>query len=425
MKAKRSLLFLLLFFGSVAGSMAGDACGPADAGVCAPAEATLPFLRALQEETAAAAQAADSGGRFWKAGAATKAPVYVNKKLLVFYTYDCPHCRLALEQLGPLTGGRPGLVVEVLEVKRDNGNRRRLAAELASRGRRLEGFPTFIAGGNVLTGFSRGRGQAELKVLLDGLYSVSGQVPAPVRLPLLGEVDPFSVPLLWFSFLLGLLDGLNPCAMWVLMFLMGLLVYTGSQKRMLLTGAIFVAASALVYFAFMAAWFNLFLVVGSARWITAGLGAVAVLMGLVNLKEIFFFRRGVSLMITDGDKLRLAGKIRRVMTAHGTAALVAGTVLLAGFVNLIELGCTMGLPAVFTRVLAVRQAGIAEKYWYMAVYNIAYIIPLAMIVLLFVFTAGRYKMTERHGKILKGISGALMLALGLIMVLRPEVLMIK
>jgi cytochrome c biogenesis protein CcdA len=148
-------------------------------------------------------------------------------------------------------------------------------------------------------------------------------------------------------------------------------------------------------------------------------------MGLVNIKELFFFKKGFSLMITDGAKNELAGKIRGIINAHDTAAMLGATVLLAVFVNLIELGCTIGLPAVFTRVLSVRDAGLAEKYWYMAVYNAAYVIPLLLIVSLFILTMGRYRMTESHGKLLKGISGVLMLLLGLLMLFRPEALLLN
>ncbi len=347
--------------------------------------------------------------------------------IMIFHTYDCPHCRAALRWASSLRREYPGLALEDYEVKLNPRNREFMAAALAERGEIVSGFPTIVVGKRVMVGFSPSRTPGEIKAELDRLYGrPSAGCPAPedIQVPLLGRIDPASVSLLNFSFTLGLLDGLNPCAMWVLMFLMGLLLYTRSRRRMLFIGSVFVAASGLVYFAFMAAWFNLFLVIGHARWITAGLGLIAVLMGLVNLKELFFFKKGVSLMIADGAKAGLAAKVRGILNQHGGAAMAFSTVLLAVFVNLIELGCTIGLPAVFTRVLALREAGLAEKYWYMAVYNAAYIVPLALIVSVFVCTMGRYRMTESHGKVLKGVSGALLLLLGLLMLLKPEALLL-
>jgi len=353
---------------------------------------------------------------------AAAAPVRVELEL--FYTYDCPHCKKALAWLPSLKTVYPDLVINSYEVKRNKKNRGLLARRLAGAGAAPAGFPTFFAGEKLVVGFVESRSPEEIKAALDAAYGKPG-CPCEkkdIEVPLLGKINPASVSMLQFSFALGLLDGLNPCAMWVLMFLMGLLGYTGSPRKMLLIGGIFTAASALVYFAFMAAWFNLFLIIGSARWLTAALGVIAAGMGLVNIKELFFFKRGVSLMISGRAKVKLGEKIRRIIAERETAVMVTATAALAVFVNLIELGCTIGLPAVFTRVLSVRQAGFWAKYGYMAIYNAAYIVPLAVIIALFVFTMGRYRMTEAHGKILKGISGALMLALGLLMLLYPEAL---
>lgn len=350
----------------------------------------------------------------------TSAPI--EAEIAFFYAYDCPHCRKAITWLSTLNAAYPGLRVNTYEVKRDKNNLTLFAQYLTAHKAAPSGFPAFFIGEKLLTGFSPNRTPAEITAALDILTGKAG-CPCEshgINVPLLGKIDPSSVSMLNFSLALGLLDGLNPCAMWVLMFLMGLLAYTGSPRKMLIIGGIFTVTSALVYFAFMAAWFNLFLIIGHARWITTALGVIAAVMGLVNLKEIFFFRRGVSLMISGKAKIKLGEKIRRIIAERETAVMIAATAALAVFVNLIELGCTIGLPAVFSRVLSLRQAGFWQKYGYIAVYNAAYIVPLALIIALFVCTAGRYHMTEAHGKILKGISGALMLALGVLMLLKPE-----
>ncbi len=443
------LSVLLLSFPSVGGfteepcTEQADFCGP---GTVKPAVPGLPadifpsrgpVFAADTAGSSALAVPAPSPGKKSSASARSVAPAPAPELrapgaaesgpgIMIFHTYDCPHCRAALRWASSLRREYPGLVIENYEVKMNPRNRDLMAAVLAERSERISGFPTIVAGEKVLVGFSPSRTPGEIKAELDRLYGRPADCPSSgeIQVPLLGRIDPAAVSLLNFSFTLGLLDGLNPCAMWVLMFLMGLLLYTRSRRRMLFVGSVFVAASGLVYFAFMAAWFNLFLVIGHARWITAGLGLVAVLMGLVNLKELFFFKKGFSLMIADGGKAGLAAKVRGILSQHGGAAMTFSTVLLAVFVNLIELGCTIGLPAVFTRVLSLREAGLAEKYWYMAVYNAAYVVPLALIVSVFVGTMGRYRMTESHGKVLKGVSGALLLLLGLLMLLRPEALLL-
>lgn len=439
----RGLLITLLLC-SVPAAAGDTPCADPKAETCGPGEVKLPFLKLLQESAPEKRHSAPSPEKVRLAGtktvktkllvrgepaAKTAPPAATSAKveLELFYTYDCPHCKKAIAWLPSLKTLYPDLVINTYEVKRSSKNRDRLARRLARAGAAPAGFPTFFVGENLIVGFAEKRSPDELRSALAAAYGKPG-CPCEkndIEVPFLGRINPASVSMLQFSFALGLLDGLNPCAMWVLMFLMGLLVYTRSAGKMLLIGGIFVTASALVYFAFMAAWFNLFLIIGHARWITLGLGFIAAAMGLINIKEIFFFKRGVSLMIADSAKARVAEKIRRIINEKEVPVMVSATILLAVFVNLIELGCTIGLPAIFTKVLSAKQAGFWQKYGYMAVYNAAYVIPLAIIVSLFVFTMGRYKMTEAHGKALKGISGVLMFILGLLMMFRPEILMMN
>jgi hypothetical protein len=445
---------LIIVFFCCAGVYAADIKEPCltnpQADACGPGEIKFPFLgqesgfipgRGLPA-TAGKLQASSSAvsagipspaiqrakpAKSVPTGSTVSTPTPIQAEIALFYTYDCPHCRKAINWLSTLNAAYPGLRVNTYEVKRDKNNLALFAQYLAKHKAAPSGFPTFFVGDKLLVGFTQTRTPGEITA---ALHALAGKTGCPcengsVNVPMLGKIDPSSVSMLNFSLALGLLDGLNPCAMWVLMFLMGLLAYTGSPRKMLIIGGIFTVASALVYFAFMAAWFNLFLIIGHARWITTALGVIAAVMGLVNLKEIFFFRRGVSLMISGKAKIKLGEKIRLIITERETAVMIAATAALAVFVNLIELGCTIGLPAVFTRVLSLRQAGFWHKYGYMAVYNVAYIVPLAFIIALFVFTTGRYRMTEAHGKILKGISGALMLALGVLMLLKPEAMIFK
>lgn len=437
----RGLSILLLFL-FPALSAAQESCGApheAQAGACGGAAITSPFLSVPRAETAPEPPPLQALNR--PSGVKPAKPVLRNGAqdkslhcapaaqpgaylLELFYAYDCPHCHKAIEWVEKVAAGYPGLRFLKYEIMRDPNARGLLGERLAAHGAAMQGVPIFFIGGKAIVGFIEGQTDMELEGEFKRLagQDCSCRRKNEINIPFLGPVDPSSVSLLQFSAVLGLLDGFNPCAMWVLIFLMGLLVHTRSTKKMVLIGGVFIAVSGLIYFAFMAAWLNIFLVIGYARWITIGLGFMAVAMGLINLKELFFFKKGVSLMISDSAKPRIAERIRRIMSADKPAVMVAGTALLAVFVNLIELACTIGLPAIFTRVLSLKQASVWEKYYYMAVYNLAYVVPLAVILTLFVLTMGKYKMTETHGKILKAISGILMLLLGTLMIFKPEVL---
>lgn len=443
-KILKILIFSLLFFCPGGAAVENNDCQEDNSRICRPAKDLSPFLNVkIQTEpvrgfsdnfaftsfTGERNEKPKSSGHE-KAKVLDSSPPLLPRnggekiRLELFYTYNCPHCRSALKWLESFSKEYPEVETKKYEVEKNMENFAILKKKLSKAKTPLLGFPTFFAGDSIIVGFSENSSPEEIMTALN-LIDSCRQEKSEIAVPFFGNLDPKSLSLSQFAFVLGLLDGLNPCAMWVLAFLMGLLVYTRSPKRMLFVGGIFLASSALVYFAFMAAWFNLFTVLGNSRWITVLLAVAAIAMGLINIKEIFFFRRGISLTIADNRKMELAKKIRGIINKNETAAMAGGTFLLAIFVNFIELGCTTGFPAIFTRIVSARDTGIVEKYWYMAIYNLAYIIPLAVIVLLFLCTMGRRRMTERHGKMLKGISGFFLLALGLLMLFKPEVLFIK
>jgi len=243
-----------------------------------------------------------------------------------------------------------------------------------------------------------------------------------VNVPLLGDVELDKVGLPFLTVVLGGLDGFNPCAIWVLSFLLTLLVYSKSRKKMLLIGAIFVAASGIIYFLFMAAWLNLFLMIGFVSALRIIVAIIAIFTGLVNMKEFFFFKKGISFTIPDKWKPKLFEKMRELVKAEAIPAIILGTIVLAFLANSFELVCTFGFPAIYTRALTLHNLPAISYYAYLALYNIIYVLPLAFVVGVFTWTMGAHRFTEKHGKILKLISGLLMLALGLVLLIKPQLL---
>ena len=241
-------------------------------------------------------------------------------------------------------------------------------------------------------------------------------------LPWVGRVNVAELGLPLFTLAIGLLDGFNPCAMWVLLFLLSLLVTLRDRFAMALISGTFVLVSGLIYFAFMAAWLNLFLLIGLSHIVQFILGALAIGIGLVNVKDFFAFRRGFSLSIPDSAKPGLYTRIRRVVQAEHRAGAMAGVIVLAGLVNIVELLCTAGFPALYTHVLATYHLPAWHYYAYLGLYNLAYIADDALMVTLAVVTLGRRKLEEREGRWLKLISGAVMIALGLLLILKPSLL---
>jgi thiol-disulfide isomerase/thioredoxin len=240
---------------------------------------------------------------------------------------------------------------------------------------------------------------------------------------------PFPV----FVFIIALADGFNPCAFTVLIVLLSLLTHTKSRKKMLLIGGVFVLTSSFMYFLFI----MVLTLVGS--WIFGQygsillkvLGVLVVLAGLINIKDFFFFKKGISLTISDehrGRIFRHAGKIvKKVDKAESKKAIILallGTAALAALVNLVELGCTAMLPAAYMSALFNQYGNTIGFYhvFYTAFYSFVYVIPLFAILGDFLYSFKSDRLSENQARILKLVGGLIMLGLGLVLLIKPDLL---
>jgi len=315
----------------------------------------------------------------------------------------------------------PGLAIIRPDIGRDAAARARFFELSEQNGITRPGVPAFFICGQFTVGFDAPETTGEvIRMQLRGEQpSIQRQLDELTdrRIPDL-RVDALGLPL--FTIVLGLLDGFNPCAMWVLTFLLALLAGIGSRRKMLLIAGTFVLTSGLMYFAFMAAWLNAFLFIGHSRSLQIFLGGLAMSIGAVHIKDFVAFKRGITLSIPEGVKPTLFARMRRVVTAENLPARLHGVVLLAVLVNVVVLLCTAGQPAVFTQVLTLHDLDVLEYYGYLALYNLAYVFDDALMVAAAVFTLARWRMTERHGRWLKLVSGVVICALGAVLVFAPE-----
>ena len=243
-----------------------------------------------------------------------------------------------------------------------------------------------------------------------------------LSVPVLGQIDADTVSLPLFTIAVAGLDAFNPCAFFVLLFLLSLLVHARSRWRMALVGGVFVVISGVMYFAFMAAWLNVFLVTGQLRWVTTVAGLIALAIAIFNMKDYFFPDSAGSLSIPDSAKPGLFARMRKLTTGDAMPTVLLGTIALAVVANSYELLCTAGFPLVFTRVLTLNDLGNSTYYGYLVLYNLVYVIPLLVIVGVFVWTLGSRKLSEKEGRFLKLMSGMMMLGLGLLLVIAPDLL---
>jgi hypothetical protein len=243
-----------------------------------------------------------------------------------------------------------------------------------------------------------------------------------VTLPVFGTVDASRVGMPAFTLAIGLVDGFNPCAMWVLLFLLSLLVNLKNRKKMFAIAGVFVLISGVAYFAFMAAWLNVFIFIGYLKSVQITLGLLAVVVGGIHIKDFFAFKKGVSLSIPESAKSGINIRVRNIVTAETLWAALIGAVVLAVLVNIIELLCTAGLPALYTNVLMKQGYPAWVNYSYLALYNVAYMFDDSIMVIIAVMTLGKRRLEEKEGRWLKLVSGSLIFALGVVMLFKPELL---
>lgn len=353
----------------------------------------------------------------WSTGMAQPPASAPGPVLEVFVRDGCPHCARAETFLETFARERPGLTVVLRHVDRDETARDDLLRHSRAAEVWPPGVPTFFIAGRVLVGFeSAERTGPELAALVAG----APKPPAQVESALFGTLSVARLGLPLFTLALGLLDGFNPCAMWVLLFLLALLVNLRDRRRMALIAGTFVLVSGAVYYAFMAAWLNVFLAVGFSTPVRLALGVVALVIGAINVKDFLRPGRGISLSIPSSAKPALYSRMRGILQGKTLMASLAGVTALAVVVNFIELLCTAGLPAVYTAVLTQQALSPAAHYGYLGLYIAGYLTDDALMVTLAVAALGRRKLTEDAGAWLKLLSGVVMLALGSILLLRPE-----
>ncbi len=343
-----------------------------------------------------------------------------------FWSETCPHCRRAKPFVKSLASSYSWLKVHSLEVSAQPENAQKYVAMAESLGRKARGVPAFMFCGQMHVGYSdETTTGAFLKNRLKTCYQTRSQTGVPIEeepafsLPWIGTLNlsDFSLPVI--TVMLAGLDAFNPCAFFVLLFLLSLLIHAQSRARLLLVGGTFVFCSGLFYFLFMTAWLNLFLAFGELRVLTLIAGALALVMGGLNIKGFFRFLQGPTLSIPESAKPGLFERMTRLVRTPNLPSLLMGTLTLSVVANAYEFLCTAGFPMVFTRILTLNQLPLTTYYLYLVFYCLIYVIPLALIVMFFFVTLGSRKLQEREGRLLKLFSGLLMAGLGLILMVNP------
>jgi len=344
-------------------------------------------------------------------------------ELILFWREGCPYCKEELRFLDGLKEEYPELEVKSLEISRNSENARVFEEFMKKLGVKHLGVPATIIGNSVYVGFAQDTAESieqQIRFIREGRgIEVHKDT---VWIPLLGEVSAgdFSLPV--FTIIVAGADSINPCALFVLLFLLSFLVHVRSRVRMAVVGGTFVFFSGLIYFLFMAAWLNLFFVLGNISIITAIAGIVAIVIGAINIKDFFALKKGISLTLSEDASGKLIKRMRGLLNAESMTSMLVGAIVLAVAANSYELLCTVGLPMVYVRVLTLNELTPFSYYMYLVFYNVVYVIPLLAVVVVFTATLGARKLTEWQGRVLKLLSGLMMVTLGTVLAFKPELL---
>lgn len=384
--------------------------------------------------TSAAANAATSKAPTWYDKDVNAQPVI---HLYFFWSKRCPHCLKARPDIIQMDNDYPWLKLHSLELVDHPENIQTFVNMAESFGNDARSVPTFMFCGNLLSGYEESTSTGRLlRSYLQACHQfakennpdnsmafILDQNESPsIEVPLFGNISSDDYSLQVLTLFIAGMDAFNPCAFFVLLFLLSMMVHTRSRARMALIGGIFVFFSGAIYFLFMAAWLNLFIYLGELRIITLIAGCVAVLIALINIKDYFWFKKGFSLSISENEKPKLIDRIRHLLRMDSITTVIFATVILAIVANSYELLCTAGFPMVYTRILTLASLSMESYYLYLLLYNLIYILPLLIIVVIFTIKLGSRKLSENEGMALKLLSGVMMLMLGLLLMVSPQLL---
>jgi hypothetical protein len=244
--------------------------------------------------------------------------------------------------------------------------------------------------------------------------------PKTMRVPLLGEINIAALSLPVLTVVLAGIDGFNPCAMWTLVFLVGLLVGMPDRLRMWTLGSAFIVTSAAVYYLFLAAWLNVLLFLGMMLWIRVAVAVVALAGGAYYLREFFMNPEALCRVTGSASRQRVLTQLRAVALEQRFWLALLGIVLLAIAVNLVEFVCSAGIPAVYVQILAMSQLPVWQYHAYLLLYILVFMLDDLLIFVIAMKTLQVSGLSGTYARWSHLIGGGLLLLIGVLLLFKPE-----
>ena len=369
-------------------------------------------------------------------------------RLYLFHQNGCPHCEAEIEFLESIEDDYPTLEIIKYEVSSNAMNYSLYNKVMRKTGINENGVPFTMIGTDYFVGFDENTGSdEEIKKSIEKFLKskdykdiismvkndedlsdikYNTDLDSEKTIPILGKIDAKKVSLPLVAIIMGAIDGFNPCAMWVLLFLITMLFNMKDKKKMWILGLTFLTTSALVYLLIMASWLKVAVSFTTVKWVRILIALVAFIGGVVNLNS---FRISINehtdgcTVVEDKKRKKIFKKIKEIVHEKKFILSLVGIITLAVSVNLIELACSAGLPLVFTQILALNELSTLEYSIYMIIYIIFFLLDDVVIFVASMITLNTKGISSKYGKYSHLVGGIIMVIIAVLMIFKPEWLM--
>ena len=358
-----------------------------------------------------------------------------NVEMYFLYGETCPHCEKEQEFLDEMEEKYDDLVINRYEVWNNKKNAKLMQEYAKKLDIKVEGVPFTIVNDEYMFGYSKSSNERIEKMITDALEekpdNKNDKIPDETNtvktLPVLGKVDVKNISIPLLSIILGFVDGFNPCAMWVLLFLITMLIGMKDKKRMWILGIAFLFTSGFVYMLIMLSWLKIVVNIGFNTIFKYVIAAITLIGAIVNIrsfiKSCINDSSGGCTVVDSKKRTKTFDKIKKFTSEKSFILAILGVIGLAISVNLVELACSAGLPIIYTEILALNNIAGLKAFLYTLIYIFFFLIDDAIVFIIAMITLKVTGITTKYTKYSHLVGGILMLMMGILLIFKPEWLM--
>lgn len=358
--------------------------------------------------------------------------------LYLFYGKECPHCEKEITYLTNYLSKENNIKLYKYEIWHDKSNQNKYKEAQKLLNTKSTGVPYLVIGSKVIIGFMENYSESIIEEAIDyyknnDYKDVLGEklkISTPnndvtkIKIPFIGEVNPQNFSLFLLAIIIGFIDGFNPCAMWILLFLISILLGINERKKMWILGSTFILTSSIIYLLFMVSWLNLAYITNKVVLIRILIGLFAIIFGIINLAKYFKNKKETGCEVTSNkDKKKIMQQVKNIVANKKFILAIIGIIVLAISINAIELLCSLGLPLIYTQVLSMNDLSVIEYILYLLVYILFFSLDDIIIFTLSMKFLKVKTISNKYAKYSHFIGGIIMIIIGILLILFPGWLM--